>query len=76
MNLDRLGELSFLHLHNGRLFTELGQDVTDELLGLFEEPVLASDSVTCTDSQGSARLGLVDPQPHTPVAHERSDAKT
>ncbi len=76
MNLDRLGELSFLHLHNGRLFTELGQDVTDELLGLFEEAVLASDSVTCTESQRSARLDLVDSQPHTPVPHERSDVKT
>ena len=75
MNLDRLGELSFLHLHNGRLFTELGQDVTDELLGLFEERVPASDSVTCTESQGSTRLDLVGSQAYTPAAHERKNEK-
>lgn len=30
--LDKLTELSFLELRNGRIYTELGGDVTDELV--------------------------------------------
>ena len=35
MNLKRFGELSFLEWRNGRLFTELGYDVTEEVLKVF-----------------------------------------
>jgi len=35
--IERLGALSFLELRDGRLHTELGQDVTDELLGAIEQ---------------------------------------
>ena len=35
--IERLGALSFFELRDGRLHTELGQDVTDELLGALEQ---------------------------------------
>ena len=44
MNLERFGELSFLFLSNGRLFTELGEDVTDEIRRVFGQSFQDSDS--------------------------------
>lgn len=46
MNLERFGELSFLLLSNGRLFTELGEDVTDEIRRVFGQPFQDSDSTS------------------------------
>ncbi len=38
MNLEQFGRLSFLYLRNGRLLTELGDDVTDEVIRIFQLP--------------------------------------
>lgn len=51
MNLERFGKLSFLELRNGRLFTELGYDVTDEVRRVFELP---KHSVSALAHQNSA----------------------
>ena len=46
--LDKLTELSFLELRNGRIYTELGGDVTDELVAAVNAAA-AKDAATMRD---------------------------
>ena len=46
--LDKLTELSFLELRNGRIYTELGGDVTDELVAAVNAAA-AEDAATMRD---------------------------